>query len=90
MHDYLRSRGFSQTLDCLLEASAHEYKRLLKPDVSLDEIRETWDRFYGFHRKKDLAADVEQAQQRSAADLTDETFGFFTALRSGQDPGGDI
>ncbi len=90
MHDYLRSRGFSQTLDCLLEASAHDYTRLIKPDVSLEEVRRAWEHIYGRYRQKEWAADVEQALQRSAADLTDETFGFFNALWSGRDHGGDI
>jgi DNA primase len=90
VHDYLRSRGFSQTLDCLLEASAHDYKRLIKPDIAPDEIRRVWDHIYGLYRRKDWAADVEQALQRTAADLTDETFGFFNALWSGRDQGGDI
>ena len=90
VHDYLRSRGFSQTLDCLLEASAHDYKRLIRPDIAPDEIRRGWDHIYGLYRRKDWAADVEQALQRSAADLTDETFGFFNALWSGRDQGGDI
>jgi DNA primase len=90
VHDYLRSRGFSQTLDCLLEASAHDYTPLTKPDVSLEEVRPFWDHVYGRYRQKDWAADVEQAKQRSAADLTDETFGFFSALWSGRDHGGDL
>ena len=90
VHDYLRSRGFSQTLDCLLEASAHDYMRLTKPDIAPDEIRHAWDHIYGLYRRKDWAADVEQAKQRSAADLTDETFGFLSALWSGRDHGGDI
>lgn len=90
VHDYLRSRGFSQTLDCLLEASAHDYKRLSKPDIAPDDIRAAWDHIYGLYRRKDWAADVEQAIQRSAADLTDETFGFMTALVSSKDQGGDI
>jgi len=90
VHDYLRSRGFSQTLDCLLEASAHDYMRLTKPDIAPDEIRPVWDHIYGLYRRKDWVADVEQAKQRSAADLTDETFGFFNALWSGRDQGGDI
>jgi hypothetical protein len=36
-----------------------------------------------------LAADFELAQQRSAADLTDETFGYVNALWSGRDYQGD-
>jgi DNA primase len=90
VHDYLKSRGFSQTLDCLLEASAHDYMRLTKPDIAPDDIRRVWDHIYGLYRQKDWVADVEQAKQRSAADLTDETFGFFNALWSGRDHGGDI
>jgi hypothetical protein len=90
VHDYLRSRGFSQTLDCLLEASAHDYTRLAKPDVSLEEVRHAWEHVYGRYRQKEWAADVEQARQRSAADLTDETFGLFNALWSGRDHGGDV
>jgi DNA primase len=90
VHDYLRSRGFSQTLDCLLEASAHDYTRLIKPDISLEEVRRAWEHVYGRYRRKDWAADVEQALQRSAADLTDETFGFFNALWSGRDHNGDL
>jgi len=90
VHDYLRSRGFSQTLDCLLEASAHDYTRLTKPDVPLEEVRHAWEHVYGRYRQKDWVADVEQAKQRSAADLTDETFGFFNALWSGRDHGGDL
>ena len=90
VHDYLRSRGFSQTLDCLLEASAHDHTRLAKSELSLDEVRHAWDHVYARYRQKEWAADVEQARQRSAADLTDETFGFFNALWSGRDHGGDI
>jgi len=77
-------------LDCLLEASAHELSAIRKPDLSDEEVRRLWRHVYGLYRQKDLAADFELAQQRSAADLTDETFGYVNALWSGEDPGGDL
>jgi len=90
VYSHLRVQGFSQTLDCLLEASAHELSAIRKPDLSDEEVRRLWRHVYGLYRQKDLAADFELAQQRSAADLTDETFGYVNALWSGEDPGGDL
>jgi DNA primase len=85
VYNHLRSRGFSQTLDCLLEAIAHELVAIRKPDISRDEVRRQWRHIYGRYRQKDLAADFERAQQRSATDLTDESIGFVNALWSGRD-----
>jgi DNA primase len=85
VYNHLRSRGFSQTLDCLLEAIAHELVAIRKPDISQDEVRRQWRHIYGRYRQKDLAADFELAQQRSATDLTDESIGFVNALWSGRD-----
>ena len=86
----LKSCGMSQTLDCLLEASAHDHSACLKPDAPIEVVREGWGHVYGLYRQKDVAAEVQQALQRTAAELTDETFGFFNALWSGQDRGGDL
>lgn len=85
VYNHLRSRGFSQTLDCLLEAIAHELVAIRKPDISQEEVRRQWRHIYGRYRQKDLAADFERAQQRSATDLTDESIGFVNALWSGRD-----
>jgi DNA primase len=90
VYNHLRSRGFSQTLDCLLEAGAHDPSAIRKPDISIDEVRRTWRHVYGLYRQKELAADFEAAKLRSAADLTDETFGYVNALWSGLDRGGDL
>jgi len=90
VYNHLRSRGFSQILDCLLEAGAHEAGALRKSDISLDEVRRTWRHVYGLYRQKELASDFQAAQQRSAADLTDETFGYVNALWSGLDHSGDL
>ena len=90
VYDYLKSRGFSQTLDCLMKAFAYESIRNLKPDASLEDVRANWDHVYRRYKGMDWAADLELAKQESAANLTEETFGFFSALRSGEDPSGDI
>ena len=90
VYDYLKSRGFSQTLDCLMKAVAYESIRNLKPDASLEDVRTNWDHVYRRYKGMDLAVDLELARQESAANLTEETFGFFSALRSGEDPSDDI
>ncbi len=73
-----------------MKAFAYESIRNLKPDASLEDVRANWDHVYRRYKGMDWAADLELAKQESAANLTEETFGFFSALRSGEDPSGDI
>lgn len=90
VYDHLKSRGFSQTLDCLQEAIAHELVAIRKPDISEDEVRRQWQHIFDRYRQKELAVDFELAQQRSAVDLTDETNGFVAALWSGRNQNSDL
>jgi hypothetical protein len=87
---YLKSCGFSQILVRLLEASAHDPSAYLRPDADVEVVRAAWRGVHGRYRQKELAADVHLAQQQIAADLTDETFGYFNALSSLKQQGGDM
>jgi DNA primase len=87
---HLRSCGFSQILDCLLEARAHDQSAHFKPDAPVEAARALWEHVYKLYTGKELAVELRQAEHQLAADLTDETFGSFNALSSTKNQSGDV
>ncbi len=79
---HLRSCGFSQILDCLLEARAHDQSAHFKPDAPVEAARALWEDVFKLYTGKELAVELQQAEQQAAVDLSDETFGSFSALWS--------
>jgi hypothetical protein len=43
--------------------------------------RDGWEHVFKLYLQRGLRADVLQAQERAAANMTDETFGVFRALK---------
>jgi DNA primase len=87
---HLRSCGFSQILDCLLEARAHDQSAHFKPDAPVEAARALWEHVYKLYTGKELAVELQQAEHQLAADLTDETFGSFNALSLTKNQSGDV
>ncbi len=86
---HLRSCGFSQILNCLLEANAHDQRAYLKPDAPVEAVRELWEHVFKLYTQKELVAELRQAEQQAGADLSDETFAYFNALWSSKRQGDD-
>jgi DNA primase len=86
---HLRSCGFSQILDCLLEASAHDQLAYLKPDAPLGAVRDAWEHVFGLYARKDFTTELRRAEEQVATGLSEETFGFFSALWSTKEQGSD-
>jgi len=86
---HLRSCGFSQTLDCLLEASAHVPAAFSKPDAPLDVARAGWEELLKQYMQKELTVDLQQAEQALAQELTADRMERLSALVSSKDDGTD-
>ncbi|MDR3440639.1 DNA primase [Telmatospirillum sp.] len=87
---HLRSCGFSQILDCLLEARAHDQSAHIKPDAPVEAARALWEDAFKLYTEKDLTAELQQAEQQAALNMSDETFGYLNALWSTKIRGGDV
>jgi DNA primase len=79
---HLRCSGLSSTLDRLLDAGAHEKGASIKVDASVAEARELWERIFKLYTQRELAAELQEAEQQAAADLTEKTFAYLNALWS--------
>jgi len=89
VQDHLRSCGFSQILDCLLEASSHVPAAFSRPDAPLEEARAGWEELFKQYMQKELTADLQQAEQALAQELTADRVERLNALVSSKDDGGD-
>jgi DNA primase len=88
---HLRSCGFSQILDCLLEARAHDQQSAhIKPDAPVEAARALWEHVFKLYTEKELAVELQQAEHQLAADISDETFGYLNALWSTKIQSGDV
>lgn len=87
---HLRSCGFSQMLDCLLEARAHDQSATIKPDAPVEAARALWEHVFKLYTGKELAVELQQAEHQAAADLSDETFRYLNALWSTKIRSGDV
>jgi DNA primase len=85
---HLRSCGFSQILDSLLEANVYEMWAFTRPDASADAARLGWEHTFKLYLRRELEADQRRAEGLLAADTSDETFGLLRALKS-EDQGSD-
>jgi DNA primase len=79
---HLRSCGFSQMLDCLLEARAHDQSAHIKPDAPVEAARALWEHVFKLYTERELVVELRQAEHQAAADLSEETFAYFNALWS--------
>ena len=86
---HLRSCGFSQTLDCLLEASAHVPAAFSRPDAPLDVARAGWEVLFRQYMQKELTIDLQQAEQALAENLTSDRMERLSALVWSKDEGTD-
>ncbi|MTJ80662.1 MAG: DNA primase [Telmatospirillum sp.] len=79
---HLRSCGFSEILDRLLEARAHDQRAHIKSDDPVEAARGLWDDAFKLYTEKDFRAELQQAEREAAVNMSDETFGHLNALWS--------
>ena len=79
---HLSACGFSQILDCLLEARAHDRIAYLKPDAPIEAVQVLWDHVFNLYTRKEIGAELRRAEQQAGAELSDETFAYLNALWS--------
>lgn len=76
----LRSCGLTQNLERLLEANAHVPEAFAKPDAPLDLARGGWEALYKQYMRKELAVDVQLAEQAYAQEPTTDRIERLNAL----------
>ncbi|MCW8915352.1 MAG: DNA primase [Magnetovibrio sp.] len=78
---HLRDSGFSSELDSLLSSRVYEHAYFARPDEEPMSALEGWIETYELYCRRDLQAELEDAQRQLAADMTQETFERFRALK---------
>ncbi len=81
----LRTCGFSQILDRLLNATALVPAAFARPDAPLDEARAGWEELFRLYMRKELTADLVEAERALAADLTPDRAERLSALVRAKD-----
>lgn len=79
--DQLRSSGFGEELDSLLNSDVFAHARFARPDADLDTARRGWENAYDMNRRKDLKADGSRIVERIAADPTEEACEILRAFK---------
>ncbi|MGC2857646.1 DNA primase [Novispirillum sp. DQ9] len=82
--DQLRSSGFGEELDSLLNSDVFAHARFARPDADLETARRGWENAYDVNRRKDLRADGSRIVERIAADPTDEACEILRAFKQDQ------
>jgi len=84
---YLRSCGYAQILDGLLDATSQLPAAFVRPDAPMEETRTGWEHTYKLYMLKELSADQRLAEQELATDLTLDRVERLTALVRAKDEG---
>lgn len=82
--DQLRSSGFGEELDSLLNSDVFAHARFARPDADLETARRGWENAYDMNRRKDLKADGSRIVERIAADPTEEACEVLRAFKQDQ------
>jgi len=78
---HLRDSGYSTILDSLLSPRVFGHAYFARPDEDTLSALEGWNETYELYCRRDLQAELEDAQRQLAADMTPETFERFRALK---------
>ena len=78
---HLRESGFSSDLDSLLSPRVYEHAYFARPDEETLSALEGWIETYELYCRRDLQAELEDAQRQLAAEMTPENFERFRALK---------
>ncbi|RAU21001.1 DNA primase [Paramagnetospirillum kuznetsovii] len=78
--DHLRADGFSQSLDSLLDASERRMRSVRSYD-GVEEAKALWEDVFHHYMRKDLLADVSEANQRLAQDASQAAWTRFEAVK---------
>lgn len=81
---HLRDSGFSTILDSLLSSRVFEHAYFARPDEDTLSALEGWLETYELYCRRDLQAELEDAQRQLAANMTQEAFERFRALKMQQ------
>lgn len=82
--DQLRSNGFGEELDALLNSDVFAHARFARPDADLEMARRGWENAFDMNRRKDLKADGSRIVERIAADPTEEAYEVLRAFKEDQ------
>ena len=80
---HLRTDGYSEILDFLLDANERRV-RALRGDLSTEEARTHWEHVYNLYTRKDLLADVSEANAELAQVPTAASWSRFEAVKKQQ------
>ncbi len=78
---HLRDSGFSEILDQLLSPRVFGHAYFARPDEETLSALEGWVETYELYCRRDLQAELADAQRQLAANMTPETFERFRALK---------
>jgi len=78
---HLRDSGYSTILDSLMSPRVFEHAYFARPDEDTLNALEGWNETYELYCRRDLQAELEDAQRQLAADMTPEAFERFRALK---------
>jgi DNA primase len=80
MITHLRSDGFSQVLDSLLDANERKARSVRSYDA-IDEARAYWEHVFHLYTKKELQADVSEANAQLAQETSAASWTRFKAVK---------
>ena len=78
---HLRDSGYSTILDLLLSPRVFGHAYFARPDEDTLSALEGWNETYELYCRRDLQAELDDAQRQLAANMTPETFERFRALK---------
>ena len=77
---HLRADGFSQILDSLLDASERRMRSVRSYD-GIEEAKALWEDIFHHYMRRDLLADVNEANVRLAQDTSQAAWTRFEAVK---------
>lgn len=78
---HLRESGYAEILDSLLSRRVFGHAFFARSAEPLDTALAGWNETYELYSRRDLEAEILQAQRRLAADMSPENFERFRALK---------
>jgi DNA primase len=72
LKSHLRDQGFSGELRSVLRAEVYQHSAFARPEAALDTVRQGWKEAFGKHQLPILHAQVREAEQAVAREMTPE------------------
>ncbi len=72
LKSHLRDQGFSGELRSVLRAEVYQHSAFARPEAALDAVRQGWKEAFGKHQLPILHAQVREAEQAVAREMTPE------------------